>query len=187
MWGDWQCWSNQKWTSDRNLWNWGRNGLLWQRWGVSMCRLQIVWLDPFWLVHFQWWDQGILWRGCRRHILKVWQKDHVHEGIGGCGVFIHDGVWGYQWYGVLGHPCRFWASVPQSCQQKYDSWRLEKCWEHCRIQRTWRLVQKVQEGWWTQPSIGLLTNMDVVVTPANVKFSKVGGILHVINKFRDKR
>ena len=32
-----------------------------------------------------------------------------------------------------------------------------------------------------------LMNTDVVVTPANVKFSEVSGVLHAINKFRDKR
>ena len=32
-----------------------------------------------------------------------------------------------------------------------------------------------------------LTNADIVVTPANVEFSEVSGVLHVINKFRDKR
>ena len=32
-----------------------------------------------------------------------------------------------------------------------------------------------------------LTNTDVVVTPVNVEFSEVNGVLHVINKFRDKR
>ena len=32
-----------------------------------------------------------------------------------------------------------------------------------------------------------LMDADVVVTPANVEFSKVSGVLHVINEFRDKR
>ena len=32
-----------------------------------------------------------------------------------------------------------------------------------------------------------LTNMDVVVTPVNVEFSEVSGILLVVNEFRNKR
>ena len=51
------------------------------------------------------------------------------------------------------------------------------------------------DGWFENSKRGdecslpliFLTNMDVVVTPANVEFSEVGGILHVINKFKDKR
>ena len=51
------------------------------------------------------------------------------------------------------------------------------------------------DGWFKKSKRGdehslpliFLMNMDVVVTPVNVEFSEVGGILHVINKFRDKR
>ena len=32
-----------------------------------------------------------------------------------------------------------------------------------------------------------LTNMDVVVIPANVESSEVSGVLHAVNEFRDKR
>ena len=32
-----------------------------------------------------------------------------------------------------------------------------------------------------------LMNTDVVIAPANIEFSEVSGVLHVINKFRDKR
>ena len=33
----------------------------------------------------------------------------------------------------------------------------------------------------------LLLDVDIVVSPANVKLGEQGGLLHVINKFRDKR
>ena len=54
---------------------------------------------------------------------------------------------------------------------------------------------KEHDGWFEKSKRGdecsfpliFLPNMDVVVTPANVEFSEVGGILHVVNKFRDKR
>ena len=54
---------------------------------------------------------------------------------------------------------------------------------------------KEHDGWFKKSKRGdecslpliFLMNTDVVVTPANVEFSEVGGILHVINKFRDKR
>ena len=50
------------------------------------------------------------------------------------------------------------------------------------------------DGWFKKSKRGdehslpliFLMNTDVV-TPVNVKFSEVGGVLHVINKFRDKR
>ena len=54
---------------------------------------------------------------------------------------------------------------------------------------------KEHDGWFKKSEGGdersfsliFLMNLDVVVIPANVKFSEVGGVLHVINKFRDKR
>ena len=54
---------------------------------------------------------------------------------------------------------------------------------------------KEHDGWFKKSERGdersfpliFLTNTDVVVTPVNVKFSKVSGVLYVINEFRDKR
>ena len=36
------------------------------------------------------------------------------------------------------------------------------------------------------PSLVLLSDVDIVVSPANVEFGKQGGLFHVINEFRDK-
>ena len=51
------------------------------------------------------------------------------------------------------------------------------------------------DGWFKQSERGdecsfpliFLTNTDIVVTPANVEFHEVSGVLHVIDKFKDKR
>ena len=47
--------------------------------------------------------------------------------------------------------------------------------------------KKFQRGDERSLPLILLMNMDVVVTPTNVKFSEVCGVLHIINEFRDKR
>ena len=54
---------------------------------------------------------------------------------------------------------------------------------------------KEHDGWFKQSErsdecsfpLIFLINMEIVVTPANVEFSEVSGVLHVINEFRDKR
>ena len=67
---------------------------------------------------------------------------------------------------------------------------------HEGLKSAWGIAEsKKHDGWFKKSEGGdehsfsliFLMNLDVVVTPANVEFSEVSGVLHVVNEFRDKR
>ena len=57
----------------------------------------------------------------------------------------------------------------------------------CKTQRTLLLVQKSQRGDKGGFPLVFFTNTDVVISPPDVEFCEEGGILHVVDEFRDEQ
>ena len=79
--------------------------------------------------------------------------------------------------------------------QPFLSYHVSEDVVHEGLKGRWYITEfKEHYSWFVESEGGdegsfplvFLMNMDVVVTPSNVKFCEEGGIFHVVNKFRDE-